>query len=41
MSPCDHMDVVAGIDSTEFLDSVDSYDTFNDFFYRKLKPETR
>lgn len=29
------------IDPSEFLDSVDSFPTFNDFFIRKLKPEVR
>lgn len=30
-----------GLDESEFLDTVDSYSSFNDFFYRKLKPEAR
>lgn len=30
-----------GIDSSEFLDPVSSYRSFNDFFIRKLKPESR
>lgn len=30
-----------GIDASEFLDSVASYRSFNDFFIRKLKPEAR
>ncbi|MGZ0708925.1 phosphatidylserine decarboxylase [Coraliomargarita sp. W4R53] len=30
-----------GVDAQEFADSVDSYGTFNEFFYRKLKPEAR
>lgn len=30
-----------GIDTSEFLDSVDSFNSFNDFFIRKLKPEAR
>lgn len=30
-----------GIDEKEFLDSVDSFPSFNDFFIRKLKPEAR
>ena len=30
-----------GIKTEEHLDSIDSYRTFNDFFYRKLKPEAR
>lgn len=30
-----------GIDKTEFLDSVDSFSSFNDFFTRKLKAEAR
>lgn len=29
------------VDATEFLDSVDSFHSFNDFFIRKLKPEAR
>ncbi|SHJ27752.1 phosphatidylserine decarboxylase [Rubritalea squalenifaciens DSM 18772] len=29
------------LDESEFLDSADSYGHFNDFFYRKLKPEAR
>lgn len=29
------------LDVAEFADSVDSYRTFNDFFYRKLKPGAR
>ncbi len=29
------------VDSSEFLDSVDSYRSFNDFFIRRLKPECR
>ena len=29
------------IDTTEFLDPVDSYQSFNDFFIRKLKPSAR
>lgn len=30
-----------GVDASEFLEEVDSYSTFNDFFYRRLKPESR
>jgi phosphatidylserine decarboxylase len=30
-----------GLDATEFLDSADSFETFNEFFYRRLKPEAR
>jgi phosphatidylserine decarboxylase len=30
-----------GIDSTEFLDPIESFGSFNDFFIRKLKPEVR
>lgn len=30
-----------GLDPSEFADPVDSYRTFNDFFYRKLKPSAR
>lgn len=29
------------VDTSEFLDEVDSYRSFNDFFIRKLKPEKR
>ena len=29
------------LDATEFADPVDSFRTFNEFFYRKLKPGTR
>lgn len=29
------------IDSSEFADSIDSYRSFNDFFYRKLKADAR
>ena len=29
------------LDTKEFLDAEDSYKTFNDFFYRHLKPEAR
>lgn len=29
------------VDASEFLDSVDSFSSFNDFFIRKLKPSTR
>jgi phosphatidylserine decarboxylase len=29
------------VDTSEFLDPVDSYHSFNDFFIRKLKPELR
>lgn len=29
------------VDSSEFLDSISSYHSFNDFFIRKLKPEAR
>lgn len=29
------------MDASEFADSTDSYRTFNEFFYRKLKPEAR
>ncbi len=29
------------VDSSEFLDPVESYRSFNDFFIRKLKPESR
>jgi len=30
-----------GLNPTEFLDAPESYATFNEFFYRKLKPEAR
>ena len=30
-----------GVNQEEFLDPLDSYQTFNEFFYRKLKPEAR
>jgi len=30
-----------GVDASEFADSVDSYQTFNEFFHRRLKPESR
>lgn len=30
-----------GLDESDFLDTVDSYANFNDFFYRKLKPSAR
>ena len=30
-----------GLDPGEFADGLDSYRSFNDFFYRKLKPEVR
>ncbi len=30
-----------GVDSSEFLDPVDSFSSFNEFFYRRLKPEAR
>lgn len=30
-----------GVDSSEFLNSVDEFSTFNDFFIRKLKPTAR
>ncbi|MGC6425284.1 MAG: phosphatidylserine decarboxylase [Lentimonas sp.] len=30
-----------GVDVGEFADPVESYQTFNEFFYRKLKPEAR
>lgn len=30
-----------GVDATEFADPVESYKTFNEFFYRKLKPGAR
>ena len=30
-----------GMNVDDFLDSADSYQTFNEFFYRKLKPEAR
>ena len=30
-----------GLDSSEFLDPVDSFQTFNEFFYRRLKPSAR
>lgn len=30
-----------GVDASEFLDEVDTYRTFNDFFYRRLKSESR
>ena len=30
-----------GLDPNEFSDSVDHYKTFNEFFYRKLKPSAR
>jgi phosphatidylserine decarboxylase len=30
-----------GVDASEFADSVESYKSFNDFFYRKLKPSAR
>ncbi len=33
----DHLE----IDESEFLDSIDDYKSFNDFFIRKLKPESR
>jgi phosphatidylserine decarboxylase len=29
------------VDTSEFLDTVDSYQSFNDFFIRKLKPQVR
>jgi phosphatidylserine decarboxylase len=29
------------IDTTEFSESIDSFTNFNDFFYRRLKPEAR
>jgi len=29
------------LDQTEFLDEVDAYGSFNDFFFRKLKPQAR
>ena len=30
-----------GMKESDFLDKADSYQTFNEFFYRKLKPEAR
>ena len=30
-----------GLDASEFAESVDSFASFNEFFYRKLKPEAR
>jgi phosphatidylserine decarboxylase len=30
-----------GLDANEFADSAESFHTFNEFFYRKLKPEKR
>ena len=30
-----------GLDTSEFADTPDSFDTFNEFFYRKLKPQAR
>lgn len=30
-----------GLDEAEFLDGIDSYSNFNDFFFRKLKPSAR
>lgn len=30
-----------GLDTSEFKDSVDSFNTFNQFFFRHLKPESR
>ena len=30
-----------GVDVSEFADSPDSFSTFNEFFYRKLKPQAR
>ncbi len=30
-----------GVDVSEFADSAESYGSFNEFFYRKLKPEAR
>ena len=30
-----------GVDPAEFADPVDTYATFNEFFYRRLKPEAR
>jgi phosphatidylserine decarboxylase len=30
-----------GVDTSEFADSPDSYRSFNEFFYRKLKPQAR
>ena len=30
-----------GVDAREFLDRAESFNTFNEFFYRKLKPGTR
>jgi phosphatidylserine decarboxylase len=30
-----------GLDAAEFADPIDSYRTFNEFFYRKLKPSAR
>ncbi len=30
-----------GVDATEFAEPVESYQSFNDFFYRKLKPSAR
>lgn len=30
-----------GLDENDFLESTEAYQSFNDFFYRKLKPEAR
>lgn len=30
-----------GVDASEFADAVESYQSFNDFFYRRLKPQAR
>jgi phosphatidylserine decarboxylase len=30
-----------GLDASEFLESPESFETFNEFFYRRLKPEAR
>ena len=33
--------IISNLDETEFLDKVSSFKSFNEFFYRKLKPESR
>jgi phosphatidylserine decarboxylase len=33
--------VTYGVDTHEFTDAPDSFRTFNEFFYRKLKPQAR